>query len=440
MTFRLNALSILLISIVSRSAGFGFKGGFVKHLYESIPDPSKHGIRPATFSPTSSGTSSSAPIPREVATEPVDYPDSSALLSLTEQENAMIRLFDRVRPSVVFVSTIMQAFNPLQMNVMEVPSQSGSGFVWDVFGHIVTNYHVVGQNANDVLVTFVREDGSREEWRAKVRGVDADKDIAVLKLIDDYEIKHTKKSLVKPVRLGTSKRLRVGQLAIAIGNPFGLDQTLTTGVISGLGRQVAATKSRTLVNMIQTDAAINPGNSGGPLLDSSGLVVGMNTAIYSTSGASAGIGFAIPVDTLKAVVEIIIRDGKVNRPNTGIQFYSGPDQAKVLGVERGLVVLSVVPGSAADHAGLRGVTRRDFTFSSFALGDIIVAVNGMRVDSEADFLRAIDEKVVGDTIEMRVLRYIGEVKPASVDYFATEPKKRSAVETTLRLRLAAAKN
>ena len=306
---------------------------------------------------------------------------------LNEQENAMISLFERVRPSVVYISTFLQAFNPLQLNVMEVPNQTGSGFVWDAFGHVVTNYHVVGPSAvnSDVQITFLNDDGFRETWRAKVRGVDADKDIAVLKLTEDTTDRRGREGAarraIRPVPLGASKSLRVGQLAIAIGNPFGLDQTLTTGVVSGLGRQVMSPTRKPIYNMIQTDAAIKPGNSGGPLLDSSGQVIGMNTAIYSTSGASAGIGFAIPIDTMKVVVETIIRDGKVTRPATGIVFYTGPYQAQSLGVDRGLVVVSVAPGSPAANAGIRGISRS--SFSSMALGDIVIAVNGVRVDRYA---------------------------------------------------------
>jgi S1-C subfamily serine protease len=167
--------------------------------------------------------------------------------------------------------------------------KQNSGFVWDSDGHIVTNYHVLGPAANDVLITFLNDDGSRNSWRAKVRGVDKDKDIAVLKLYDESDNKKVlTKENVRAIQIGSSKNLRVGQFAIAIGNPFGLDQTLTTGIVSGLGRQVASPSRKPIYNMIQTDAAINPGNSGGPLLDSSGAVIGMNTAILSTSGASAG--------------------------------------------------------------------------------------------------------------------------------------------------------
>jgi S1-C subfamily serine protease len=330
---------------------------------------------------------------------------------LSTQENAMINLFEKVRPSVVYVSTLLEAFNPMSMNVMEISSQTGSGFVWDSNGHIVTNYHVLGPTKSEVQITFLNDDGSRNARRAKVRGVDIDKDIAVLKLIEESDVQKNKQE-IQPIALGSSKNLRVGQFAIAIGNPFGLDQTLTTGIVSGLGRQVASPSKKPIYNMIQTDAAINPGNSGGPLLDSSGAVIGMNTAIYSTSGASAGIGFAIPIDTMKAVVEIIIRDGRVTRPNTGIRFYTGPNQARSLGVERGLVVVDVVAGSAAAVAGIRGISR--ISFGSIKLGDTIIEVNSMRCDTEADFLKAIDGNVIGDTIEMTVMRYIEDTKGGAV--------------------------
>lgn len=191
------------------------------------------------------------------------------------------------------------------------------GFVWDTEGHIVTNYHVLGPTVNDVLITFLNDDGSRNSWKAKVRGVDKDKDIAVLKLYEESDNKKvlTKES-VQAIQIGSSKNLRVGQFAIAIGNPFGLDQTITTGIVSGLGRQVASPTRRPIYNMIQTDAAINPGNSGGPLLDSSGSVIGMNTAILSTSGASAGnnspLTLAIPLMQLNIFVTMA-DDKKVMR-------------------------------------------------------------------------------------------------------------------------------
>ena len=345
---------------------------------------------------------------------------------LSENEKNRIKLFETVRPSVVYISKFAQAFNPMLMNVMEIPAQTGSGFVWDD-KHIVTNFHVVGQGTTEVQVTFVDNEGNREAFRASVRGVDPDKDIAVLKLIESSD-----KPLrpLKPLTIGSSNNLRVGQSAIAIGNPFGLDHTLTTGVVSGLGRMLVTPGRRPIFNMIQSDAAINPGNSGGPLLDSMGRLIGMNTAIYSTSGSSAGVGFAIPVDTLKAVVETIVRDGKVVRPATGIQYLSG-DQSRALGVTKGIVVLGVSPGSSAETAGLRGITRS--MFAPISLGDIIIAINGKKINTEGDFLKGLDGKKVGDTIDLTILRNIGGSVPGAGGGVSTQVKE--AVELTVRLKL-----
>jgi len=344
-------------------------------------------------------------------------------LFLSETEKARIRVFETVRPSVVYISRVQQAYNPMSMNVMDIPAQTGSGFVWDE-NHIVTNFHVVGNDKAELQVTFVDNEGNRDAYKAKVRGVDPDKDVAVLTLVRP----DTKENpTLRPLSLGTSQSLRVGQTAMAIGNPFGLDHTLTTGVVSGLGRQIISPGRRPIYNMIQTDAPINPGNSGGPLLDSMGRLIGMNTAIYSTSGASAGIGFAIPVDTLKAVVETIIKDGKVVRPALGIQYLGG-EQAKLMGITKGLLVLGVAPRSAAEDAGLRGTSR---SFFSMTLGDVIVAIDGKPIGTEADFLKGLDGRKVGDTVELTVLRTVGGGANQRVG--ATQLK--NAVELKMRLKL-----
>ncbi|CAM9729862.1 unnamed protein product, partial [Phaeothamnion confervicola] len=231
--------------------------------------------------------------------------------SLKEEENAYINIFQTSTPGVVQISTFIAQRDAFSMNVLEVPSGTGSGFVWDSDGHIVTNFHVIRQ-AQSAQIRVTQGDGTQVTYQSRVRGFDPDKDVAVL------EIDGLPKERLQPLPLGTSAEVRVGQLALAIGNPFGLDHTLTTGVVSGLGREVRAPSGRPISNVIQTDAAINPGNSGGPLLDSSGRVIGMNTAIYSPSGASAGIGFAIPIDTLKSIVGQIIATGRVRRPLIGI--------------------------------------------------------------------------------------------------------------------------
>ncbi len=226
-----------------------------------------------------------------------------------------------------------------------MPEGTGSGFIWDEGGHIVTNYHVI-KGADGAHVTLA----DHTTYRASLVGAAPDKDLAVL------HIDAPKDKLV-PIRIGNSTDLQVGQMAYAIGNPFGLDLTLTTGVISALGREIQSVTKRTIKNVIQTDAAINPGNSGGPLLDSAGRLIGVNTAIYSPSGSSAGIGFAIPVDEVNRVVPQLIKNGKVERPGLGVQV--AHDQlARELGVQKGAVIVRAFRNSPAAKAGLRP-TRRD---------------------------------------------------------------------------------
>jgi S1-C subfamily serine protease len=230
-------------------------------------------------------------------------------------------------------------------------------------------------------------------WPGRVVGVYPDKDLAVLK-IDAPE------SRLHPIPVGTSNDLRVGQKVFAIGNPFGLDQTLTTGVISAVGREIESVTRRPIKGVIQTDAAINPGNSGGPLLDSAGRLIGVNTAISSPSGASAGIGFAIPVDEVNRVVPQLIRDGKITRPGLGIQVASD-QQARGLKV-RGVLVMSVLPGSPAEKAGLRP-TRRDGD-GRLQLGDAIVELGGKPVKSVNDLFSALEQHQVGQTIKLTIMR------------------------------------
>ena len=258
-------------------------------------------------------------------------------------------------------------------------------------------------------------------FRAFVTGIDPDKDIAVLSIgkgNDDKAVLPTASSsssasssvAFKPIPLGRSSSLKVGQSTFAIGNPFGLDHTLTTGVVSGLGREVRSPSNRPISNVIQTDAAINPGNSGGPLLDSDGKLIGMNTAIYSLSGASAGIGFAIPVDTLKYEVDTLIREGRIVRPVIGISYLAS-SQAQVFGITKGVLVLEVPAGSQAELAGLRK-TYRDQS-GAISIGDIIIGIDDKNIDSEADLFQALETKHVGEKIVMSVLRAVdGGVSPS----------------------------
>jgi len=265
----------------------------------------------------------------------------------------------------VFITTYGARRDTFTPNILEMPQGAGSGFVWDKEGHLVTSLHVV-KGSSDVRVTFT--DGN--DVRARVMGVDEDKDLAVL-FVDPSQL--GTEIVLQPLSLGTSSDLVVGQHVYALGNPFGLDHSLTTGIISGTGREInSGFGGRPIQDVVQTDASINPGNSGGPLLDSEGYVIGINTAIYSTSGTSSGIGFAIPVDQIKASVEEILAFGKVTRPILGISF--APDQTvEQIGVS-GILVLDTKEGGPARKAGLQG-TRRD-EYGRLIFGDIILAVNG----------------------------------------------------------------
>src|SRR5262249_32861404 len=257
----------------------------------------------------------------------------------------------------------------------EIPAGSGSGFVWDENGNVVTNYHVV-EGARSLTVTF----HNQQTFEARIAGVEPRKDIAVLSV-------NAPKNLLKPVRFMKHADLEVGQKTIAIGNPFGLDHTLTTGVVSALGRQVQGIGGVTIRDMIQTDAAINPGNSGGPLLDSSGRLIGMNTIIYSKSGSSAGIGFAVPVSTIQRVVPQIIKNGRAEQLGLGVQVDPSGRLEQRLGM-RGVVVLDVMPGSPAARAGLHGVTQ---SLGGLTLGDVIVGIDDQKVGSFDDLYSALDQ-------------------------------------------------
>ncbi len=343
------------------------------------------------------------PTPATAVTPTQQQPKPLTAQNFDSEELRRISIFEKTSPSVVFIDTFIERRDSLTTNAMDVPLGSGSGFVWDTDGHIVTNYHVV-QNAQAAQVTILlsgpdataatekiakmassandtlkllggsaiaastgngrynsnsnngngKMSGSntiRRVFTASIVGVDPGKDIAVLKIEADP-------LFLFPISVGTSTGLKVGQRAMAIGNPFGLDHTLTVGVISGTGREVRSPIGRPITDVIQTDAAINPGNSGGPLLDSSGRLIGMNTAIYSPSGASAGIGFAIPVDAVQFIVNTLIRDGQVVRAILGISLL-GSKQARTLGINSGVLVLDVPPDSPADRAGLKGTRRTE---------------------------------------------------------------------------------
>ncbi|KAM0938117.1 putative peptidase Do [Dioscorea sansibarensis] len=308
---------------------------------------------------------------------------------LQSDELATVRLFQENTPSVVYITNLAVRQDAFTLDVLEVPQGSGSGFVWDKDGHIVTNYHVI-RGASDLRVTLA----DQATYEAKVVGFDQDKDVAVLRI-------DAPKDKLRPIPVGVSADLLVGQKVYAIGNPFGLDHTLTTGVISGLRREISsAATGRPIQDVIQTDAAINPGNSGGPLLDSSGNLIGINTAIYSPSGASSGVGFSIPVDTVNGIVDQLVRFGKVTRPVLGIKF--APDQSvEQLGVS-GVLVLDAPADGPAGKAGLQP-TKRD-AYGRLILGDIITSVNGKKVTNGSDLYRILDQCKVGDKVIVEVLR------------------------------------
>jgi S1-C subfamily serine protease len=307
---------------------------------------------------------------------------------LAADEQATIALFKQSSRSVVNITTSAVgrdfSFSPL-----EVERGTGSGFIWDEQGHVVTNFHVV-QQANRWRVTLA----DQSTWDAVPIGVSPDNDLAVLRI-------DAPQDRIQPLLVGTSGDLEVGQKVFAIGNPFGLDQTLTTGIISGLGRQIQAETGRVIDGVIQTDAAINPGNSGGPLLDSRGRLIGVNTAIYSPSGASAGVGFAIPVDTVQRIVPQLLRHGQVVRPGIGAEYFPDSFTLRRLGVQ-GALIGRVTAGGPAAKAGLQP-TRRD-EYGDILWGDLIVGIDGKQVESVEDFLAHLEDHEVGSQVTLAIVR------------------------------------
>lgn len=301
-----------------------------------------------------------------------------------------IKVFQKASPLVVFVHNIKTVQDFFSLDATEVQQGAGSGFVWDSKGHIVTNFHVIS-GADQLAVTL--QDG--QNLKATVVGVEPRKDIALLKIVGKDLPKEGMEACVSD-----SDKLLVGQTGIAIGNPFGLDHTLSVGVISALGRNFPGAGGVTIKNMIQTDADINPGNSGGPLLDSRGCLMGMNTAIYSRSGGSIGIGFAVPSNTIKRVVAQLIKSGRVIQAGIGIeplpQRYS-----QYLGI-RGVVILEIVKGGPAAKAGLRG-TSRD-RFGQISIGDILISVDETKIEDFDDLYNAFDAKKIGDEVELGIVR------------------------------------
>jgi S1-C subfamily serine protease len=309
---------------------------------------------------------------------------------LAADERSTIELFEKARDSVVYIATTQIVQDAWTRNVFAVPRGTGSGFVWDDAGHIVTNYHVI-QGAAGATVRLA--DG--RDYTAALVGASPAHDIAVLRIGVGFK---------RPpaVPIGSSSDLKVGQKVFAIGNPFGLDWTLTTGIVSALDRSLPSENGPPIQHLIQTDAAINPGNSGGPLLDSAGRLIGINTAIYSPSGASAGIGFAVPVDTVRRVVPQLIKTGRYVRPALGIEVDAQLNQRlAALTGQPGVYVLRVAPGSAADKAGLEGIRRSP---QGLLAGDCITAIDDQAVNDVDSLLARLDDRQVGDVVTLTVVR------------------------------------
>ena len=334
-----------------------------------------HGVADRT------STSESTP----AATRPV-----TPRADLSELEKTNIRIFKDTNPSVVFISTVAQRRNFFG-ETTQVPEGTGSGFVWDKNGHVVTNFHVI-RNASGGTVTL----WDNSHYPFELVGRSPNNDVAVIKINAPAE-------KLRPIIVGSSHDLQVGQAVYAIGDPFGFDQTLTTGIVSALGRTIASPTGAPIANTIQTDAPINPGNSGGPLLDSAGRLVGVNSAIVSPSGSSAGIGFAIPIDTVNRVVSQLIAHGKIVRPSTGIEL---SDQLSQLAREqfgtKGVMILSVEPNSPAAAAGLRGAETNEF--GGVTPGDIIQKINDLPVNTSEQFYDAVEDYRPGDTVALQIQR------------------------------------
>ncbi|MEM7448549.1 MAG: trypsin-like peptidase domain-containing protein [Myxococcota bacterium] len=370
------AVFLLLVFAAIFGAAAGFWGGVYALQHQAATDSFLTG---GATRDRSAVRSSSRPTPRPVAPRG----------DLSELEQNTIEVFRGAYPSVVHITTLAMRQDLFRRNVTAVPRGTGTGFVWDEKGHIVTNYHVVrGGNAARVALA----DGT--VWDARLVGYYDDKDLAVLKI-------DARAEQLVPLTIGTSADLVVGQRVYAIGNPFGLDHTLSTGVVSAVGREIPSVGGRPIQGAIQTDAAINPGNSGGPLLDSAGRLIGVNTQIYSPSGASAGVGFAVPVDAVRRVVPQLVAQGRVTRPVLGVDVDEGR-LAQRIGLE-GVMVLGVTPGSGAEQAGLRAA-KIDRQSGSLVVGDVIVSVEGESVGHSDDVFRILESRHSGDTVSVQVVR------------------------------------
>lgn len=366
----------LLVALVLSGTPACDHGGTTERAAPSTTTPA---VSPTVTAPPAAPASGQKPEPARPP--PDDFQ--------TENERNTIEVFERASASAVFVTQKQVVVDPWQGRATEVPSGAGTGFIWDDKGHVVTNFHVV-LGARALSVTLL----DQKSYEASVVGTEPRKDIAVLAI-------SAPATALVPVRLPPpNHRLRVGQKAIAIGNPFGLDHTLTTGTVSALGREVDGIGGVTIRDMIQTDAAINPGNSGGPLLDSAGRLIGMNTMIFSKSGSSAGIGFAVPVETIRRVVPQLIEKGRVQQVGLGVQIDSQRRIERRLGLA-GVVVLDVVAGSPAEKAGIQGLGR---TAAGLTLGDVIVGIDGKAIQDYDDLYNTLDGRKAGERVKVELVR------------------------------------
>ena len=314
-------------------------------------------------------------------------------LSLTEKTN--IEIFQQSSPSVVYITTLEDTLNLWTRDITRIPRGTGSGFIWDRQGHIITNYHVL-QGASAVRIRL----SDQRTFNATLIGASPEHDLAVLRI-------PMTTNMPKPLSIGTSHDLQVGQITYAIGNPFGLDQTLTTGVVSALNRSLRNNYGSSIEDLIQTDAAINPGNSGGPLLDSAGRLIGINTAMFSLSGTYAGIGFAVPVDTVNRIVPQIIKEGHYQRPKLGITINESLNKeiTRELGIS-GVAVIEVQPNSAAERSGFNGVIIKNNTIIS---GDVIVGIDQHKIENTKMLLFTLEKYHIGDRVKLKIMRNKQEV-------------------------------
>jgi S1-C subfamily serine protease len=340
-----------------------------------------------TYTGTPTGSQSRTNAPTHPLTNAPTHQLTDAPTTYTPEETRTINLFEAASPSVCFITTkaIRQSFWGYGGGE-EVASGSGSGFMWDKEGHIITNFHVInGANTSSIAVTL----SNGKTYDARVIGFEKEKDLAVLKI-------DAPAGELRPISVGSSSDIRVGQAVYAIGNPFGLDQTLTTGIVSALDREIRSQAGVPIKGAIQTDAAINPGNSGGPLLDSDGELIGVNTSIFSPSGASAGIGFSIPVDVVRYVVNDVIRYGEVRRPVLGADF----KQSRYV---KGLVFSTIEPGGAAERAGIQGL-RIDQRRQAYIIGDVLVGIDGTPIRTNSDLYLTLEKYQPGEVVSLDIVR------------------------------------